>query len=270
VWTNYTLRSPDDTPNDPTNNPIVCSVDFPGYNSNLVTALQATTAQTGAPDLFVKYFRQWYSVCTVDAPSSGNYFLQIQTSTKADGTTAPQGSGANRFAVRAGLNGSFDTANLRVYGEARIGIYANSPAANTTFYLARVLPGAKGRNLVVSFFDTGDAAAAGTLTVLPPPDSNVGASLANCTYTAPPGNSVGPPWGTFTSTASGCKITNVSTTNYNGQWIQFKIPIPDDYDCTFSDPNGCWTRINFAFPSSVQDTTTWTARIEGDPVRLVE
>jgi Flp pilus assembly protein TadG len=270
VWTNYTLRSPDDTPNDPTNNPIVCSVDFPGYNSNLVTALQATTAQTGAPALFVKYFRQWYTICTVNAPSSGNYFLQIQTSTKADGTTAPQGSGANRFAVRAGLNGSFSTANLRVYGEARIGIYANSPAANTTFYLARVLPGAKGRNLVVNFFDTGDAAAAGTLTVLPPPDSNVGASLAGCTYTAPPGNSVGPPWGTFTSTASGCKITNVSSANFNGQWIQFKIPIPDDYDCTFSDANGCWTRINFAFPSSVQDTTTWTARIEGDPVRLVE
>lgn len=270
VWTNYTLRSPDDTPNDPTNNPIVCSVDFPGFNANLVPALQATTPQADAPDLFVKYFRQWYRVCTVNTPSSGNYFLQIQTSTKANGTAAPQGSGANRFAVRAGLNDSFATPNLRVYGEARIGIYANSPAANTTFYLARVLPGAKGRNLVVNFFDTGDAAAAGTLTVLPPPDSNVGSSFANCTYTAPPGNSTGPPWGTFTSTASGCKITNVSSANYNGQWIQFKIPIPDDYDCTYADANGCWTRINFAFPSNVQDTTTWTARIEGDPVRLVE
>lgn len=270
VWTNYTLRKPDDTPNDPTNNPIACNVDFPGYNADLVPALQSTSPQTGAPDLFVKYFRQWYRVCTVNSPESGTYFLQIQTSTKANGTTAPQGSGANRFAVRAGLNGDFSTASLRVYGEARIGIYANSPAANTTFYLARVLPGAKGRNLVVNFFDTGDAAAAGTLTVLPPPDSNVGASLANCTYTAPPGNSVGPPWGTFTSTASGCKITNVSSANFNGQWIQFKIPIPDDYDCTFADANGCWTRINFAFPSSVQDTTTWTARIEGDPVRLVE
>jgi hypothetical protein len=272
VWTNYTLRAPDDTPNDPTNNPVVCSVDFPGYNANLVTALQATTAQAGAPDLFVKYFRQWYRVCTVNSPSSGNYFLQIQTSTKADSTTAPEGSGANRFAVRAGLNGSFSTTDLRVYGEARIGIYANSPAANTTFYLARVLPGAKGRNLVINFFDTGDApgGSVGTLTVLPPPDSTVGASLAGCTYTAPPGNSVGPPWGTFTSTATGCTITNVSSANFNGQWIQFKIPIPDDYDCNFSDANGCWMRINFAFNANVQDTTTWTARIEGDPVRLVE
>jgi Flp pilus assembly protein TadG len=269
-WTTYFLRSPDDTPNDPTNNPVVCSVNFPGYNANLVTALQALIPQTGAPDLFVKYFRQWYRVCTVNSPETGTYFLQVETAKKADGTPTPQGSGANRFAIRAGLQGNFATPNLRVFGEARIGIYANAPAANTTFFLARVLPGAESRNLVVNFFDTGDAAAAGTLTVLPPPDSNVGASFPGCTYTPPPGTSTGPPWGTFTNTQSGCRITNVSSATYNGQWIQFKIPIPDNYDCSFDDPNGCWTRINFAFPSNVQDTTTWTARIEGDPVRLVE
>ena len=269
-WTTYFLRSPDDTPNDPTNNPVVCSVNFPGYNANLVTALQASTPQTGAPDLFVTYFRQWYRVCTVNSPETGTYFLQVETAKKADGTPTPQGSGANRFAIRAGLQGNFATPNLRLFGEARIGIYANAPAANTTFFLARVLPGAESRNLVVNFFDTGDAAAAGTLTVLPPPDSNVGASFAGCTYTPPPGTSTGPPWGTFTNTQSGCRITNVSSATYNGQWIQFKIPIPDNYDCSFDDPNGCWTRINFAFPSNVQDTTTWTARIEGDPVRLVE
>jgi Flp pilus assembly protein TadG len=270
VWTTYKLRAPDDTPNDPTNNPVVCSIDFPGYNADLVTALKATTAQAGAPDLFVKYFRQWYRLCTINTPTVGTYFLQIETITKANGTSAPQGSGANRFAVRAGLNGNFATPNLRIYGQGRIGIYANSPAANTTFYLARLLPGAKGRNLIVNFFDTGDAASPGTLTVLPPPDSNVGASFAGCTYTPPPGNSTGPPWGTFQATQSGCKITNVSSATYNGQWIQYKVPIPDNYDCNIADPKGCWTRLNFAFPASVQDTTTWSARIEGDPVRLVE
>ena len=248
----------------------MCDVGFPGYNADFVPALRATTPQTGAPDLFVKYFRQWYPVCAVSAPETGTYFLQIQTATKPDGTAAPAGSGANRFAIRAGLNGNFSTPLLRVFGEARIGIYANAPAANTTFFLARVLPGAKSRNMVVSFFDTGDAAAAGTLKVLPPPDSNVGANFTGCTYTQPPGTSTGPPWGTFTNTQSDCRITGVSSATYNGQWIQFKIPIPDDYDCDFADPNGCWTRINFVFPSNVQDTTTWIARIEGDPVRLVE
>ena len=44
--------------------------------------------------------------------------------------------------------------------------------------------------------------------------------------------------------------------------------IPND----LNDPLGCWTKINFSFPNltSVQDTTTWSAQIQGDPVRLIE
>lgn len=268
-WTVYHVRAPDDTPSDPTNNPVVCSVEFPGYAGNLRTALTATTPQSGAPGLFVSYFRQWYQLCSINNPKIGTYFLQVQTVTKVNGSAAPDSSGANRFSIRAGIAGNFTTNYARVYGDVRTGIYANSPAANTTFYLARVLPGAKGRSLVMSFFDTGDAAAAGTLRVLPPPDSNVGASFSGCTYTPPPGNSTGPPWGTFQATQSNCSISGVSSATYNGQWVQFKIPIPDNYNCNYSSADGCWTRINFAFPSAVQDTTTWMAQIEGDPVRLV-
>jgi hypothetical protein len=159
---------------------------------------------------------------------------------------------------------------VQIYGAGRIGIYANSPAANTTFYLARVLPGAQGRTLVLNFFDVGDAAQAGTLTVLPPPDSNVGSAFAGCTFTPPPGNSTGPPWGPFQATSSGCTITNVSNATFNGQWIQMRIPIPNDYSCNYADPLGCWLRVNFAFPAAVQDTTTWSAQLTGDPVRLIQ
>ena len=269
-WTVYKLRAPDLSPGDPTDNPVICSIEFPGYMGDLTTALKATTPQAGAPDLFVRYFRQWYTLCTVNNPVVGTYFLQIETNTKIDGSAAPFGGGANRLALRAGLGGDMQTASARIYGNGRIGIYANSPAANTTFYLARVLPGAKGRTLVLNFFDTGDAAQAGAITVLPPSESNVaGGAFTGCTYTAPPGNSTGPPWGAFSST-TGCKVTNVSSATYNGQWVQLRIPIPNDYSCNFSDPLGCWTRVNFAFPSAVQDTTTWTAQLTGDPVRLIE
>jgi hypothetical protein len=47
------------------------------------------------------------------------------------------------------------------------------------------------------------------------------------------------------------------------------IPIPYDYSCNYADPLGCWLRVNFAFPAAVQDTTTWTAQLAGDPVRLI-
>jgi Flp pilus assembly protein TadG len=269
-WTVYKLRAPDLTSFDPTDNPVICQAEFPGYKGDLAAALTATTPQAGAPDLFVKYFRQWYTLCTVNNPVVGTYFLQVETSTKINGTAAPFGGGANRFAMRAGMNGNMATTSVSLHGNGRMGIYANSPAANTTFYLARVLPGAKGRTLVLNFFDVGDAAQAGTLTVLPPTDSNVGSGFANCTYTPPPGNSTGPPWGTAQSTLAGCKIGNVSSATYNGQWVQFRIPIPDTYTCNSSDAFGCWIRVNFAFPDAVQDTTTWSAQMTGDPVRLIQ
>jgi hypothetical protein len=269
-WTVYKLRAPDLSPANPTNNPVICSIEFPGYYGDLATALTQTTPQSGAPDLFVKYFRQWYTLCTVNNPTVGTYFLQIETSTKIDGSPAPAGGGANRLALRAGLGGNYQTASVRIHGSGRIGIYSNSPAANTTFYLARVLPGAQGRTLVLSFFDVGDAAQPGTLSVLPPSESNQGGAFAGCTYTAPPGNSTGPPWGPFQATSSGCKISNVSNATYNGQWIQVKVPIPSTYTCNFNDPMGCWLKVNFAFPAAAQDTTTWSAQLLGDPVRLIQ
>jgi len=271
-WTDYVIRAPAATTANPQNNPVLCGVDFPGYLGDLKTALQATTPQAGAPDLFVKYFRQWYTVCTVPNPEPGTYFIQVKTNTKANGSVAPDGGGANRFAIRVGLNGNYQTPNANVAGWGRQGIYANYPGSNTTFYLARVPEGAPGRSLIVNFFDVGDASQPGTLAIQPPPDSNVGSSFSGCTYTAPPGNSTGPPWGTFSNTSSTCSISGVQTPLFNGQWITYQVPIPSNYTCNYTDPNGCWTRVNFQFPNltSVQDTTTWTAQIAGDPVRLVE
>jgi Flp pilus assembly protein TadG len=269
-WTTYKVRAPDLTPGTPTDNPVVCAVDFPGYIGNLATALTTATPQVGAPAEFVKYFRQWYSLCKINNPTVGTYFLQVQTNKTANGSNAPNGGGANRFALRASLGGNQQTSAVQIHGDARMGIYANSPAANTTFYLARVIPGAPGRALVLNFFDVGDAAQPGAITVLPPTDSNLGSSFAGCTHTTPPGNATGPPWSTFTPTAGGCKVTNVSSATYNGQWIQMKIPIPDNYTCDYNDPFGCWTRVNFAFPDRVSDTTTWAAQMTGDPVRITE
>ena len=59
---------------------------------------------------------------------------------------------------------------------------------------------------------------------------------------------------------------------FNGQWVSYQVPIPANYTCDYTEANGCWTRVNFQFPNltSVQDTTTWTAQIAGDPVRLVQ
>ena len=49
------------------------------------------------------------------------------------------------------------------------------------------------------------------------------------------------------------------------------MPIPSNYTCNFTSTGGCWFRLKVNFGSgSVSDTTTWTAYVSGDPVRLIE
>jgi hypothetical protein len=52
-----------------------------------------------------------------------------------------------------------------------------------------------------------------------------------------------------------------------GDWIYVTIDLDPTYGCNGSD--GWWT-IFSDYEGDATDTTTWTARIEGNPVRLVE
>ena len=54
--------------------------------------------------------------------------------------------------------------------------------ASPIFNLVRVLPGAAGKSLVFKFFDVGDAASSGTMTVLRPTEAT-GSAIANCVGT---------------------------------------------------------------------------------------
>jgi hypothetical protein len=115
------LRAPDISTWDPTNNPIVCQAEFPGVypetsndqstgaiNANeLKTLLQQSTSYPGTNPArtFASFFRQWVTICSVNTPVQGTYFLQVQTGKKIDRTAAPNGGGSNRFSMRVGRHG---------------------------------------------------------------------------------------------------------------------------------------------------------------------
>jgi Flp pilus assembly protein TadG len=278
TWTTYTLRAPDNTAWDATDNPVVsgCQIEIPGYYGDIQAKLQNSTLFFTRPDgtqeWFAEVFRQWYTLCTVSSPTVGSYFLQIESG-KANGTS-DNGDGSNHFALRAGLGGSYTTALAAVHGDSKMGVYANVANVTANFYLARVLPSLKGRSLVLDLFDVGDSSGTGTIQLVPSADmtnNGVGmASFPGCTYTAPPGNATGPPWGTFIATTSLCQVTPVTRTTYNGQWIQVKVPIPANYSCNTASTTGCWMKIRYTFTSSVNDNTTWSARVDGTPVRIIQ
>jgi hypothetical protein len=139
-------------------------------------------------------------------------------------------------------------------------IFANADTASPVFNLIRVLPGAAGKSLVFKFFDVGDAASSGTLTVLRPTEAT-GDNIKNCLAS-----------GFKTATLSSCSLSGISSgSGWNGQSESIVVPIPANYSCNYNSSGGCWFRVQVNFGTgSVTDATTWTASVSGDPVRLLE
>jgi hypothetical protein len=282
--TTYIVREPDDTPWSQLDNPPIrggagtCDSDrrqFQGYNSLITALLTTNPAEPNyRPTLrFADHFRRWVRICELPAGAQtplGDYVLQVKTSAPPGdpyGTGYDTGGGANRFSIRAAwiLPGETpDATGISVFASEAMGAYANATGADTRFHLARVFPGADGRVLKLRFFDTGDASTAGDLTVLAPPDSNV-AAFSGCLVTRASTGQVNDP-------VPGCTVTGLHVSRDNGRWIVVQVPIPDGYTCDQASATGCWVRVRFTYPpgTSVSDTTTWTAEIVGDPVRLVD
>jgi hypothetical protein len=132
-----------------------------------------------------------------------------------------------------------------------------------TFYLARITPTAANRTLHLEFYDIGDVGSGSVnLQVLPPADSAL-STFSNCTFQRD---------GSTSTTSSTCTFTGMTSTNYNGRMVSLSIPIPNGYNCDFNNTAGCWLKVKLSFNNGATptDTTTWSASIDGDPVRLIE
>lgn len=262
VLTTFVVRRPTPTPWDPTSAPPItgCTPQFPGYNEALAGPLNGS----GGDAALQQVFRRWVSLCTIDAPVAGDYLVQVRTNVRlgsdpagAGDPTTP-GEGHNRFALRAAFvdgAGNPDGANLRMFATTTMSMYVNATSASTRFHLVRVLPGSAGRVLALSFFDIGDASQPGNLRIV----DHDGNAFANCTGSGPQ-----------TGSLSSCVVN--ATSAFNGKWERVSVPIPSGYTCNVGDPNDCWVKIQYDYGGGTipSDTTTWSASIEGDPVRLVE
>jgi hypothetical protein len=287
--TTYIFRSPDNTPWNNTDNtvpagscaPQQIGAFDPGAGTTIYQKLVnegpsfATNSANGALT-FSTMFHRWVTLCSIPAGQvqPGKYVLQIRTNAKSGQPTVYDpnntGGGHNRFALRAGFGTSAlnttDGSNVAIYASGRLPVYANATGANSTFYLAKIMPYDAGRILRINLWDMGDASAAGTLQVLKP--SDFAGTLGNCSFTRDDGQ-------TPDSTPSTCSLNNVSnqgSMSYDGRLVTVDVPIPDNYTCQSTQNSGCWFKIAMIYPpaTNVTDTTTWTATVVGNPVRLVE
>lgn len=238
MTTHYTLYQPDATPLDPTDNSVQACP----------TRSYATNHSSPATTRNV-----WTTICTVNAPSEGIYVLNVRST----GNTG----GNNSYSVGVTTNPSSGP-HSRVYAINDMSIFTNAASGVATVYLAEVDQSHANKTLQLGFYDPGENTQV---------NNNAWVEVRMPNNTTP-----SCAWvahieaGAQTGSGSGaCRIqsTIAGTPNtyvFNAQWLDATITIPSNYSCT----SDCFWTMRLDMANS-QDRTTWTARVIGNPVRLV-
>lgn len=235
---------------------------FPGYSGSLGSKLSSDP-------VFRSEFHQWVNICQLNIGGTypaGDYVLKV--------STPPDKHAQNRFALRAAfVNGAgapdpTKSKSVAIHSKARLTLYALRKATNVEFYLTRLRTYGAGKDMIVTFFDLGDADSPVTANLVPPAEATAGgiplSGFSECEY-SPPGNTE-----IFTATGPTCTITGLNATSDSGKLRAMKVHIPADYTCNDTDPNGCWVKIRLNYSEGmVYDATSWEVNISGQPVRLV-
>ena len=167
--------------------------------------------------------------------------------------------GLNRWSIRASTSSG---PAPRLYGLGDMAIFANVDGAlgNTEFYLTEVEELNAGKTLVLELFDPGDAKGNHSVEILDPSGNN-----PPCEWSANQSNGSGNGSGTEAS----CVIATSKSGGggkFNNWLLTTKVALPTDYTCAAD----CWWKVRYNYPDETTDTTTWSAYIQGNPVRLIE
>lgn len=254
VTTTFTLRGPDATPLSWTDNPVI--------NSETVLTNDSY------------YANRWRTMGTIVAPGPGTYYLQVSTPELL--SSGDRSWASNSFGLRVTGSGfstpctkllgqpGYSAACPQIHGLEDMSILANLSGTQATFYLAEVDDEHRGKTLEIDLFDPGEGAQ--TLEILDPDGDPVHFSWsAQCATSG---------WPSHDCEGEGTQLEMEADDSYQGpdrgsRWnfsdrtVRLTIPIPNDYD-------GGWWRVRYTVGSSPTDRTTWSARIIGDPVHLVE
>jgi hypothetical protein len=146
----------------------------------------------------------------------------------------------------------------------RFPIYANVVGAQV-MNLIQVPEGVLGRSFDFSFYDISDFTGTAILQVIGPVDTPYAAGATGCAIS------------TGITIASGSDLSNctvrLAAGANNGKTGTMTVPIPNNYECTSSIQAGigeCWYQVIFSITNSPNEDTTWSANINGDPVRLLK
>jgi len=182
----------------------------------------------------------WQSFCS-RAVSAGTYPIRVEI--------IGSGYGLNRWSMRATAS-TGPQPSLFAVGD--MSIYANVNSGITDFFLAEVLPQNAGKTMEIDLFDPGEANGNNEIRIVGPDG------------TSPPCHLRIPSDGIDQNLASCVIDTTRPAHNYHDDWLYVSIDLPNSYTCA-----DCWWHVVYDYPDGATDTTTWTARMRGNPVRLL-
>jgi hypothetical protein len=246
----YSLYAADNTPLNDFDNPLICQQTFQA------DAAFSTLDYLGS--------RRWNSLCTIPTNTlPGRYLLRVSNGGQL---TSPEGDGSNQYGVVAryttsggdGLcDGRTDTMCPRVYANDALSVRAAADTTVASFYLAEIAPEHDGKKMKLELWDPGEGGS--TIEFLKPSGTD-GNTWTPATFSWK-GNA-------RSGATSGTNVTSVSvaSSRFNGRLIEIEIDLGG-----YNPPaNNLWWQIRYTFSGTVTDRTTWSARVVGDPVHLVE
>ncbi len=211
---------------------------------------------------------RWNRLCTITPQmADGRYLLRVQNE-GVSYTNLVEGS--NQWGLVARYTNASDdglcdgrTVPLcpRVYGRDAISVYANSQGATASFFLAEIEPEHVGKTLELELWDPGEGGE--SISFLEPTGADSWRAV-NVTWRSYEEN------GSTVANGSGTSIAlrSGNEDRFNGRLLRIQIPLT-----SYNPPaNNRWWKISYTFATgrSVTDRTTWSARVIGDPVHLLE
>lgn len=237
---------------------------------------------TTALNVSATFKNKWVTVCTFTPSVQGIYPIRVRNS--GFGSPADAGDGTNAYALKI-TGGTLS----HVYAINDMSIYTNAPGSTSNFYLAEIKPEHAGKKLQIDLYDPGDGNSSTTdyfLQVLAPkagapnavPTSGTVIPLANvastCKYNATASATKGPATPDSSATCS-IKTKNAGSGGggiYNGKWLRIEVQIDPNYTCNTVAITDCWWTIKYLFGAAgfPTDRTTWSIKVVGDPVHLIQ
>lgn len=261
--TTFRLYPPDDTPNDWRDNiqqgaVAGCNDTFRGRNAAGANASwNPALADT------------WVDICTVSPAQAGIYVLEVTS----DQSSSISTDMINGFSIR-GVDGSgapvTSSADLQVYGLGSMSLWMFDTNSNPVFKIARVDEIYADSVLVLSLWDISDIGTSATV--------EFSGSLAGLDCDVRIRNDNNNPvtgWiGDSGSGSAGECYLSFNAQQYNNRWIDFRFELPGSYTCPAGNGSspaspGCWAFVDYTVGGSITDRTTWSARIDGQPIHLL-